>query len=252
MDAAAEAAWQAGRITLRYFQSGVAVETKSDATPVTVADREAERFLSEFLRERFPGDAVFGEEFGEIEGTSGYRWLVDPIDGTKSFVQGVPLYGVMVGLENPDGEAVVGAIAFPPLGELVVGARGLGAFWNGRRARVSETSELRDAAVVFTGLECFDMTETQDALVRVRSAVRITRSWGDCYGHMLVATGRADAMLDPILADWDCAALQPIVEGAGGVLTDWSGRRTTHGKSAVSTNAALADELRTLLGDASS
>jgi len=247
MEIAAEAAWRAGRRTLELFQSPLDVEKKADATPVTAVDRGTEEFLREFLGEHFPRDGILGEEFGERPGDSGYRWIIDPIDGTKSYIQGVPLYTVLVGLEAAEGEAVVGAVAVPGLSELVVAAKGAGCYWNGRRVRVSEVGELSDACALYTGMECFEETDTLEVERTVRDRVRVVRTWGDAYGHLLVATGRAEIMLDPVLGLWDTAALAPIVEEAGGVFTDWSGRRTIHGRSGISTNRALAGELRSLV-----
>jgi histidinol-phosphatase len=247
MEMAADAVALAGRITLRYFQGALDVERKADDSPVTIADRETERFLVDWLSRCFPRDAIRGEEFGDRPGDSGFRWVIDPIDGTKSFIHGVPLYGVLVGLEDPNGEAVVGAIGLPALGEIVVAARGEGCWWNGRRARVSAVDTLAEACVLATGDEYFIQSGRANAWDAVRSRARLVRGWGDCYGHVLVATGRAEIMLDPVLADWDCVALAPVVDEAGGLFTDWSGRRTVHGKSAVSTNAALAEPLRQLL-----
>jgi histidinol phosphatase-like enzyme (inositol monophosphatase family) len=247
LDVAHQAAWEAGKVTLRYFQTGVAVELKGDRTPVTAADRESEDLLYRLLTREFPGDAFLGEERGEVPGTTGYRWIVDPIDGTKSFIQGVPLFGVMVGLEDPRGEMVLGVVGFPGLGEIVAAARGEGATWNGRRARVSSTAALGDACVAYTSHKTFDDSGRTAAFERVRRQVRLCRGWGDCYGHMLVATGRADIMLDPILADWDCAALLPILEEAGGRFTDWEGQRTIRGKSGISTNGKLERELMACL-----
>jgi histidinol-phosphatase len=247
MEVAGDAAWKAGRATLRYFQTDLAVELKADRSPVTAADRETEALLVELIAREYPGDGFLGEEHGERRGSSGYRWVLDPIDGTKSFIQGVPLYGVLVALESPEREPLVGAVCLPALGELVVAARGEGCYWNGRRARVSAVSSLAAACVVYTGDDSFGASGTMAVKERIGERVRVMRGWGDCYGHVLVATGRADAMLDPILGDWDCAPLLPIVEEAGGVFTDWQGRRTILGKSAISSNAAIAAELRAIV-----
>jgi histidinol-phosphatase len=243
LEVAVAAAWEAGKLTLRYFQTALAVELKGDHTPVTIADKESEELLFRVLTREFPGDAFLGEERGERPGTSGFRWIVDPIDGTKSFIQGVPLYGVMVGLEDPKGEAVLGVVCLPALGDLVAGARGEGAWWNGRRARVSAVASLKAACVTYTSLKTFEDSRRTAGLDAVRAACRITRGWGDCFGHILVATGRADIMLDPILNDWDCAALLPILEEAGGTFTDWLGKRTVLGKSGISTNGKVQAEL---------
>ncbi len=247
LDIAAQAAWEAGKLTLRYFQTQISVELKGDRSPVTIADKESEELLYRILHQEFPQDAFLGEEKGERPGTSGFRWIIDPIDGTKSFIQGVPLYGVMIGLEDPNGEAVLGVVNVPGLTELVHAARGEGCSWNGRRAHVSSVVALKDACVSFTSYKTFDDSGRAPAFERVRARARICRGWGDCYGHILVATGRAEVMLDPILADWDCAALLPILEEAGGTFTDWSGTRTIRGKSGISTNRKLQAELQALL-----
>ena len=243
LQVATDAALEAGKVTLQYFQTDLDVERKADSSPVTVADREAEARLFDLLRDAYPADAFLGEERGEVSGSSGFRWIVDPIDGTKSFIQGVPLYGVMVALEDPAGDAVVGVVHIPPLGELVSAAKGEGCLWNGNRARVSTTPCLAEACITFTCLDDFAESQRTAALLRVVTEARVARGWGDCYGHILVATGRADAMVDPILSDWDCAALLPILEEAGGTFSDWDGRRTHTGKSGISTNGVLRDEV---------
>jgi len=239
---ARDATHVAGRATLRWFQTGVAAERKADRSPVTIADRESERVMRELLRERFPDDGILGEEAGEDAGTSGRRWILDPIDGTRSFVRGVPLYGVMAALEA-DGEVVVGVLHFPALGETVAAARGLGCRWNGRPCHVSETERLEDALVVTSGDARSDNPRFA-GLARLAERVDTFRTWGDCYGYALVATGRADAMLDPVLAVWDAAAVRPIIEEAGGVFTDWDGTPSHSAGHAIGTNARLARAIR--------
>ena len=245
LELAIRIATEAGETTLRWFRrgpaAGPAVHTKSDGSPVTEADREAERLLRERIAGAFPDDGILGEEHGETPGTSGRRWILDPIDGTKSFIHGVPLYGVMVALEA-DGDAVLGVLRFPPLGDTVAAARGMGCTWNGVAARVSDVPRL-DQGLVLTSGDAAPGPRT-DGLRRVMDAARIARTWGDCYGYALVATGRAEAMLDPVLSAWDAAAVRPIIEEAGGVYTDWDGSPTHLAGHAVATNAALADEVR--------
>ena len=243
LDVAIQAAWEAGKLTLRYFQTQLCVEVKGDKTPVTIADKESEDLLFRILLGEFPQDSFLGEERGERSGSSGFRWIIDPIDGTKSFIQGVPLFGVMVALEDPRGTAVLGVVNVPGLNELVAAARGEGCSWNGRRARVSSVAALKDACVTYTSHKTFDDSGRTAAFDRVRARSRVCRGWGDCFGHILVATGRAEAMLDPVLADWDCAALLPILEESGGTFTDWLGNRTHLGKSGVSTNGKVQAEL---------
>lgn len=248
------AARQAGASTLDYFGSErLDVETKGDGTPVTRADREAEGILVETIRAAFPDDAILGEEAGARPGTSGRTWILDPIDGTKSFVHGVPLYGTLVALEV-DGTSVLGVICLPALRETVFAARGEGAFWvrelGGKettvRARVSAIDRMDRALFCATSLRGFEHAGCTGFHKRIRERGPMERGWGDCYGHALVATGRAEIMLDPVMAVWDCAALQPIVEEAGGRFTDFAGVPTHRGGSAISTNMALADEVRAL------
>ncbi len=245
LDVAMEAAWAAGRATLRWFQAGVEAERKADRSPVTVADRQAESVMREILRRRFPGDAILGEEAGEEAGESGgsgRRWILDPIDGTRSFVRGVPLYGVMAALEA-EGEPVLGVLHFPALGETVAAARGLGCRLNGRPCRVSETDRVEDATIVTSGDAPSDDPRTR-ALLRLGDRADTFRTWGDCYGYALVASGRADAMLDPVLHIWDAAAVRPVIEEAGGVFTDWDGTPSHDSGHAIGTNARLADAVR--------
>lgn len=251
LDFAIDSAWLAGRITLRYFQTGVAVERKADGTPVTAADREAENLLRERIERWFPEDGIEGEEFGSLRPEARRRWILDPIDGTASFVHGVPLYGVLVGYEV-DGDPVVGVILFPGLGEIVEAARGLGCRWNGRPARVSPVDRIEEAAVLRTDSARPPIGPVPGPSVlagwaALSSRADVVRTWGDCYGHALVATGRAEAMIDPVVSPWDVAAVVPIVEEAGGIFTDLSGRRTIRGGSAIATNAALGREVRSML-----
>jgi histidinol-phosphatase len=247
MELAVEAAWAAGKITLEYFQTPLQFELKADASPVTVADRRAEEALREAIRRRYPDHAILGEEFGET-GPAGaeYRWILDPIDGTLSFVRGVPLYGVMVAVER-EGEPVAGVVNFPALGEMAYAARGEGAYWNGRRARVSAVGRLDEALVLATDVLAMQRHGRGAAFERLAAAAKMQRTWGDCYGHVLVATGRAEVMLDPVMSLWDNAALRPILEEAGGTFTDWSGTPTHTAPEAVSTNGLLLDDVLALV-----
>jgi histidinol-phosphatase len=239
---AVQLAREAGEITLKYFRSVLTPERKADGSFVTRADREAEAFIRARLAENFPDDAVLGEEEGTREGTSGRQWIVDPLDGTYSFVHGVPLYGVLIGLEIAN-EPCVGVVNLPALNEIVYAARGMGCFWNDARARVSSTSRLEDALLLSTDFGTCERYGFKRAAERLQQRAAARRTWGDCYGHVLVATGRADVMLDPVMNVWDCAPLLPILEEAGGTFTDWRGQPTIHGGNAISTNGALFDEV---------
>ena len=243
------AARAAGRITLDHFGTSLTVERKADGSPVTVADRAAEEYLRERLTAACPQDGIIGEEFGAAEGGSGRRWTVDPIDGTIAFARGVPLYGVLLGLLDGD-DAVLGVIHLPALGETVAAARGVGCqWWRGAdgaagavTARVSTNSALDDALVC-----CTDFTRLPrgagPGFGALAAAAGRLRTWGDCWGHALVATGRADAMIDPKMAIWDSVPLLPIVEEAGGRFTTLARVADPAGGSAVSTNGRLHDAL---------
>jgi histidinol-phosphatase len=243
-----QTAYEAGRLTLPYFGTEAArPEFKADDTPVTVADREAERLIRERIGARYPRHAVLGEEYGEAEGAdTDHRWVVDPIDGTKSFVRGVPLYGVLIGLEI-EGVCEVGAAYFPAIDEMVCAATGEGCYRNGRRARVSTTQTLTQGMVSFTDAASFEEHGRGGAWLRVLSATGGSRGWSDAYGHALVATGRMELMLDPIMNPWDCGPFPPILREAGGYFGDWSGNETIYSGEAISTTRSLLPEVLSLI-----
>jgi histidinol phosphatase-like enzyme (inositol monophosphatase family) len=248
LEFALDVARRAGDRTLLHFRGDLQVESKADASPVTIADRDAEQLARELISERFPDDGIVGEEFGRHNPEAPRRWILDPIDGTRSFVQGVPLYGVLVAVEE-DREAIIGVIHFPALDESVYAAAGAGCGCDGAPARVSEVASVPDAVVLCTNAEELEQRSAA-GWNTVRHRARMVRTWGDCYGHALVATGRAEAMIDPVLAHWDAAALKPVIEEAGGVFTDWGGAATQLSDSGIATNRRLATELRRLLGAA--
>jgi len=256
MYAAADVARVAGDVALRHFRAALRVETKEDGSPVTIADREAERAARAWIEARFPHDGILGEEQGVSRPDAARRWVVDPIDGTKTFVRGVPLWGTLVAVAAGDpsagsGQAVLaGAAYFPAVGEIVAAGTGSGCWWNGSRSHVSTVDALGSATVLTTDERFTHRPDRRADWTRVAESAGIVRSWGDCYGYLLVATGRAEAMCDAIVGDWDTAPFLPIIEEAGGVFTDWDGRRTAFGGSAVATNAALASVVRERLRDA--
>lgn len=247
LQVAMEAAHLGGCRTLGYFNTGLAPEWKADGTPVTLADREAERVIREHLARHFPTHSVLGEELGEQAGTAGgdkYRWIIDPIDGTKSFICGVPLYGTLIGVEVA-GRPAVGVVYMPALEEMVSAAVGLGCRWNGRPCRVSSVAKLCDAVVLCTNGE--RASARGPAWDKIVAGSRIQRGWGDCYGYVLVATGRADVMFDPAMKPWDCAPLLPIMQEAGGTFSDWQGNATIWGPDAFATNGKLFAEVLGIL-----
>lgn len=241
---AVEVAWRAGRSAFAHYQTGIGVEAKADESPVTAADRGAEQIARDLIENRFPHDGIIGEEYGAVREGADRRWILDPIDGTRTFVRGVPLFGCLLALEE-EGEPVLGVMYFPALEETIYAARGAGCWWNGRRALVSDETQLGKALILTTDVEMIEADGHGAAWNRLRSRVGLVRTWGDCYGHALVATGRAEAMFDPRMSVWDAAALRPITEEAGGVFTDWHGNATHTGGSAISMNTALAREIRT-------
>jgi histidinol phosphatase-like enzyme (inositol monophosphatase family) len=241
---ALDAARAGGRRTLAHFNRGTAVEWKTDGSPVTAADRESEAAIREVIARAFPDHAILGEEEGETPGDARWRWIVDPLDGTRTFVRGVPLYGTLIGVEV-HGEPVVGVIHLPALDETVAAARGEGCTWNGRPCRVSAVDRLDQALLVVTDERT--VRARSGAYDRLAARTQLQRTWADCYGYALVATGRAEVALDPIVNVWDCAALLPVVEEAGGRFTDWHGRRTIRGGESVATNGALHAEVLGLL-----
>ncbi|MEP6689886.1 MAG: inositol monophosphatase family protein [Gemmatimonadaceae bacterium] len=250
MHAAHEIARVTGEVAMghfrRHLRTHLAVETKSDGSPVTIADRDAERVARDWISARFPSDGVIGEELGALRPDAPRRWYIDPIDGTKTFVRGVPLWGSLVAVVEED-IVIAGAAAFPATDETLAAAIGEGCWWNAERCRVSGVASLAESTVLTTD-ERFPRDAGQlarwDELAR---AAGVSRSWGDCYGYLLVATGRAELMADGVLNAWDAACFLPIIEEAGGVFTDWRGERTAFGGSAIATNESIARVAREIL-----
>lgn len=247
----------AGRKTLDYFQTDrFEVIRKGDGSPLTVADQETERFLRDEIAKNFPDDEIMGEEFGHTPGDSGFKWVLDPIDGTRSFIHGVPLYGTMVAVidqrDMKSPKAVIGAIHIPGLNEGIYASTGQGA-WHYQgdaepvRASVSDNKSLADSIFVTTGMETFFERDAADKFVDLSRAVEFSRTWGDVYGYLLVATGRAEAMVDPALNIWDAAAVQPIIEEAGGIFTDWKNRPTFDGGDAIGSNGQFHQQILDIL-----
>jgi len=253
LDFAVETAYLAGRLTLGYYQGGqhaLRAEFKADHSPVTVADRKAEELIRDRIGARYPGHAIVGEEFGATgsEGAS-HRWFIDPIDGTKTFARGVPLYAVLLGLEV-EGQVRAGAAYYPALDEMLAGAAGLGCWWNGRRAHVSEVQRLDEAYVAFTDIGGFSFHGRARGWDRLQAACYHRVGWSDAYGYLLVATGRVEVMLDPVMSAWDCGPFPPILEEAGGYFGDWQGNPTIYAGEALATTRALLPQVLEILRDA--
>ncbi len=237
---ARRAAALAGEIVMPLYEQRLTVELKADGTPVTVADRRAEEAMRELFARETPGFGVLGEEQGESAGDGRHRWVIDPIDGTKSFIHHVPLFGTLVALER-DGEPVVGVVACPAVGETAWARRGGGAFLNGEPARVSDTAALGEATVLTTSSASLQR-RTPAGFARLAREAGLLRSWGDCYGYLAVIAGRAEAMIDPVVNPWDIAPFAVLVAEAGGRLTTWAGAEGA-GEDAVATNGRLHEAL---------
>jgi len=256
LEAALTALRRAAAEALRRFEDPtLAVRAKADRSPVTEADIAAETILRDALLGAFPHDAFLGEETGSAAGTSGYEWIVDPIDGTKSFIRGVPLWATLIGCRH-EGRGVVGVIAIPALDELVYATAGGGA-WHVRRggepsrAHVSTRSTLGESLCCTSDFTSFgrrtDAPAGEAARQRLEQAGGILRTWGDGYGYLLVATGRADVMIDPLLNAWDAAAVETVIAEAGGRFTDWQGRRRIDSGDGLATNGLVHDAVLSTL-----
>ena len=257
LDCLLQVATRAAELTVGYFQSDrVRVDLKSDESPVTQADREAERLIRETVTAAFPGDGFIGEEEGTTPDTSGFRWVIDPIDGTVSFAAGVPLYGSLIGIERTlaDGSrrVVAGVASMPALHERVWAVEGGGAWWerNGRPtvpARVCAPKPLADSIVCTTGSEYYRRTSRMHVLKRLEETCGRMRGWSDCYSLVLLATGRCQVALDPMMNPWDCGPFPVIIAEAGGVFTSWKGEPGIHGGDSVACHPSMHAELLQLL-----
>ncbi len=232
---------ESAAVIRRYFRAGYTVELKEDRSPVTIADRTAEQLLRERILERFPDHGVIGEEDGRTNPGAAYQWVLDPIDGTKAFVSGSYLFGTLIAL-TLEGRPILGAIHQPLLDDFLVGD-GRSAWLNGRPARVRPCRRIEEAILLNT--EHWNVGRHHNGAAYEQLTRRVARynNWGDCHGYYLVATGGADIMTDPILNDWDLMALVPVIEGAGGRITDWNGGDVIGGYGAVATAGDIHDEV---------
>lgn len=241
-----ELAQRSGDFIRPYFGNrDLAIETKADASPVTVADRGAEELMRTLIAKHFPQHGIIGEEFGNDRADADWVWVLDPIDGTKSFMSACPLFGTLIALLHR-GQPVLGAIHQPILRQLILGD-GRTTLLNGRPMRVRATDKLSDATVLTSDVLNLGKYQNGAACDRLVAQAKLYRTWGDCYGYLLLASGWADVMLDPIMNPWDIAALVPVVTGAGGVITDWRGNNAMKGDSIVAATPGLhAQVLATL------
>lgn len=237
---AEEFARMGGDSTLEYFKKSFSLEFKEDDSPVTNADRKAETVIREAIRKKYPGHGIIGEEFGIENESSDIVWVIDPIDGTQSFIHGVPFYTTLIGI-LVNGLPSVGIIYAPALDEMLSAATGGGASLNGKKCQVRECSDLDKATFLTTDIEHVEKYGFQLPFRRLLKSTRIYRTWGDAYGHLMVATGRADIMFDPVLKIWDASALLPVITEAGGSYTDVKGKKSIETGNAISCSKGLKE-----------
>lgn len=221
-EAAAAIATEASAVPMRYFRKGVAIDTKTDESPVTVADRETESLIRERITERFPDHGIFGEEHGQVGMDRRYVWVIDPIDGTKSFISGLPLFGMLIGILD-GGKAVAGVIRMPGLDETYSGSSGNAARCNGSEIRVRTVGRLGDATVYLNEPNSI-LKQEAHVVPRLMEKARLLRFSYDCYPYALLASGQIDAVIDYNLQPYDYLPVSPVVEAAGGIMTDWNGK----------------------------
>ncbi len=228
-----------------YESPDLEIELKGDETPVTFADKEAEREIREAIQVLYPDHGIKGEEFDDLNPNARFTWVLDPIDGTKTYTSGCPLFGTMIALlEN--GEPIFGCINFPALGKRISGNGKIAAV-NGSVVQAATDRPLQNSILLTTDHKSVGEHQNGAAFEQLVSKTRFTRTWGDCYGYYLLATGSADIMLDPIMKPWDIMALVPIVRGSGATITDWSGGNPAKGESIVAATSNLHAEVLSIL-----
>ena len=246
LNTAIAAARAAGEVALHYFRTNLTVETKADHTPVTRADRECEARIVEILSARFPDHGFLGEELGERRGRVNARWIIDPIDGTKNFIRGIPFFATLIALEE-EGEITVGVMHAPAINDLLYARKGQGAFANGRQVHVSSVTDLQDAMLIHGGLQDLKVRPCWRPFLRLVDATARQRGFGDALGHSVVICGQAEIALEPEIKPWDVAATKAIVTEAGGRFSDFAGTPSIYTGSAVISNGWVHDTVIKIL-----
>jgi myo-inositol-1(or 4)-monophosphatase len=236
---------ESGKIIKNYFRTDLLVESKSDASPVTIADKKAEEKLRELIIKEFPEHGIIGEEFGSYKEKADYKWIIDPIDGTKSFINGSVLFGTLICLLK-NNVPVYGAINLPMLNQLIIGDNEE-TLLNGVKVNVRPCTDLSNAVVLTTDIKNIDKYRDILKFNSVIKNCKILRTWGDCYGYYLVASGYADVMVDPIMSVWDTAAVIPVIKGAGGVITDYAGGDALQSDSVIAGSPTVHKQVLEML-----
>lgn len=228
---------ESGKIIKQYFRTEINIETKKDESPVTIADKKSEEIMRELIMKEFPEHGIIGEEFGIHNKDAEYKWILDPIDGTKSFITGTVTFGTLIALTKND-KPVLGVINQPILNEFLIGDNET-AELNGKKVKVRECENLSQATLLVSDHYMVGNFQNFEKFEKLAKQVKLYRNWGDCFGYYLLSTGFADIMLDPIMNVWDLTALIPIVKGAGGEITDWQGNDAATGTSTIAANKKL-------------
>lgn len=236
---------ESGKIIKKYFRSDISIESKKDDSPVTIADKSAEEKMREMIMKEFPDHGILGEEFGKHNPEAEYQWILDPIDGTKSFITGALSFGTLIALTK-NGQPILGVINQPVLNEYLIGDNET-AELNGTRVRVRVGVRIEDATLLATDHLMMGDYHDRGGFDNLTKKVRLYRNWGDCYGYYLVATGFADIMIDPVMNIWDLMALIPVIRGAGGIITDYYGNDPVNGESSVAASREIHSEVIKIL-----
>ena len=245
MDFIQELAQASGQIIRKYFRNPLDIDAKPDSTPVTIADRQSELVMRELISQRYPSHGILGEEFEDFNPGADFQWVLDPIDGTKTFVSGTYLFGTLIALLK-DGKPIWGAINNPITEQLLIGD-GTTAWLNGDLVKVRDCQSIEQSTLLTTNPLTVHQLHNGPAFEKLARCAKLYRTWGDCHGYFLVATGYADIMVDAAMYVWDVAALIPIIEGSGGKITDYHGGDPMSGKGAIATAGALHDKVIRIL-----
>jgi len=245
---AVDASRKAGDLAREYYETTFAVEHKADDSPVTIADQKAEQLIRSLVTAAFPNDGFLGEEYGQQPGTSGFRWVIDPIDGTKSFIRHIPIWATLIGLEYRD-EQIGGVAYIPVFGMTYRAIRGAGAFLNERKIQVSNVAKLSESLVCYSSINWFIRAGREKAFLEIAGRTSRQRGFGDFYGFVLVAEGAAELMVEQGVNPWDIAGIKAIVEEAGGRFTDWSGNQTIYRPDVLASNGKVHEETLAILNE---
>lgn len=234
-----------GKIIRNYFRTQIKIDSKADDSPVTIADKKAEESMREEIMKQFPGHGILGEEFGEHNSSSSYKWILDPIDGTKSFICGTVTFGTLIALVK-DGEPILGVINQPILKEFLFGDNN-SAELNDQKVKVRQCENFSDAVLLTTDYLDVKKYQNGNKFDELTGKVKLYRNWGDCFGYYLLATGFADIMVDPIMNIWDSMALIPVIKGAGGIITDYQGKDPVKGNSIIAASPEIHNKVIQIL-----